>query len=63
MALDSRSQRASSVQILAPFVLAPPLPDAVLSQTDRQHIAWTYAGVLATSTQTPSSARIRRRRR
>lgn len=45
--LDTRQKRASSVGILLAFVLAPPLPDATISQGDRQHIAWSYAGILA----------------
>ena len=48
MALDTRSKRASSVGILLAFVLAPPLPDGTLGQGDRQHIAATYSGILAT---------------
>ena len=47
MALDSRSKRASSVGLGLLFVLAPPSPDGALAQGDRQHIAASYAGVLA----------------
>lgn len=46
--LDTRSKRASSVQILAPAVLSPVLPDATIDQGDRQHVALTYSGILAT---------------
>jgi hypothetical protein len=45
--LDSRSKRASSVQILAPFILAPVLPDGTIAQADRQHIALSYSGIQA----------------
>jgi len=45
--LDTRSKRASSVQVMAPYILSPVLPDGTLSQGDRQHIAWTYSGILA----------------
>jgi hypothetical protein len=45
--LDTRSKRASSVGILSLFVLAPPLPDGTIDQGDRQHIAWSYSGILA----------------
>ena len=45
--LDTRSKRASSVQVLLPFLAAPVLPDGTLSQGDRQHIAWAYSGILA----------------
>jgi len=47
MALDTRSKRASSVGLLLAFMLAPVLPDATLSQGDRQHAAQTYSGILA----------------
>ncbi len=45
--LDTRQKRASCVSLLVPFVLAPPLPDADIDQGDRQHIAFSYAGVAA----------------
>jgi hypothetical protein len=48
--LDTRSKRASSVQIKEPYNLAPPEPTLVfgdIDQADRQHIAWTYSGILA----------------
>lgn len=45
--LDSRSKRASSVQILVPSLVAPVLPDGTLAQGDRQHIAWSYSGIAA----------------
>lgn len=47
--LNTRSKRASSVGILLPFVLAPPLPDGLIDAADRQHIADTYSGILAGS--------------
>ena len=49
--LDTRSKRASSVQILAPWMLAPVLPDGSIAQADRQHIAWSYSGILATAAE------------
>ena len=45
--LDTRSKRASSAQVLAPYVLAPPLPDGTIARGDRQHIAFSYSGILA----------------
>jgi len=45
--LDTRSKRASSVQLLVPSTLAPVLPDATLDQGDRQHIALSYSGIAA----------------
>lgn len=51
--LDSRSKRASSVGMLTPWVLAPPLPDGTLAQGDRQHIAWSYSGILAAGAVVP----------
>lgn len=48
--LDSPSKRASSVGILLGFaLLVPPAPDGTIDQGDRQHIAWSYSGILATS--------------
>lgn len=45
--LDTRSKRASSVQIIASYILSVVLPDGTISQGDRQHIPWTYSGILA----------------
>ncbi len=47
MGLATRSKRASSVGLLSPFVLAPPLPDGAIQAEDRHHIAGCYAGELA----------------
>ena len=45
--LDTRSKRASSVNVLKPWTLALVLPDGAIGQADRQHSAWAYAGILA----------------
>lgn len=45
--MDTRSKRASSVNILLSMTLAPVLPDGTISQADRQHIAWSYSGITA----------------
>lgn len=44
---DSTSKRRSSVQALLTFAAAPPLPDGTLDAGDRQHMAFSYSGVLA----------------
>lgn len=44
--LDTRSKRASSIQTLKSYVIAPPLPDGTIGQGDRQHIAFTYSGIV-----------------
>lgn len=48
MAIDTRSKRASAVQVIAPWQLAPVLPDGTIGQLDRQHCVWVYSGILAT---------------
>jgi hypothetical protein len=45
--LDTRSKRASSVGLALAFLLAPVLPDGTIGPGDRQHIAWSYSGILA----------------
>lgn len=47
--LDSASKRISSVGLLG-TVLALPLPDGTLGQGDRQHIGFSYSGILAGAT-------------
>ena len=49
MPVDTRSKRASSVNILLSTTLALVLPDGVMSQADRQHTAWSYSGIAATA--------------
>jgi hypothetical protein len=44
--LDTRSKRASSVALFG-LLLSPVLPDGTLSQGGRQHVAFSYSGVLA----------------
>ena len=56
--LDTRSKRASSVQILLPFLLAPILPDGALDQADRQHMAHSYSGILASGGAAPATLRL-----
>ena len=50
--LDTRSKRASSVNILKPFMADLVLPDATISQGDRQHIVFAYSGILAAASST-----------
>ena len=47
--LDTRSKRASSVQVLQPALLAPVLPDGTIGQGDRQHTAHAYSGIAASA--------------
>ncbi len=47
MGLNTRSKRASSVGVLALFILAPPLPDGAIQAEDRRHILGCYSGYLA----------------
>lgn len=56
--LDTRSKRASSVALLIWSTLAPVLPDNTISQGDRQHIAHTYSGILASAIAGTSPDRI-----
>lgn len=55
MPVDTRSKRASSVQILMPWALAPVFPDGTLDQGDRQHIALAYSGILAIAPIVPTT--------
>lgn len=45
--LDTRSQRASSVGLFKPYVLALPFPDGAIGPGDRQHSLWDYSGIMA----------------
>ena len=45
--LNTRSKRASSVNLLKPYIVDLVLPDASIDQGDRQHSVWAYSGILA----------------
>lgn len=44
--MDTRSKRASSVNLLKPYAAALVLPDGDIDAGDRKHSAWDYAGEL-----------------
>jgi len=51
MPLDTSSKRRSSVSILQPWqatALAPTDSPGVVDAPDREHVAWSYSGILAT---------------
>lgn len=45
--LDTRLKRSSAVGVLAPWMMGLPGPDGTVGPGDRQHVAWTYSGLLA----------------
>jgi hypothetical protein len=50
MPVNTPSKRRSSVNLLSPWQGSPPSPTdtaGVIDQADREHIAWTYSGILA----------------
>jgi hypothetical protein len=50
MAVDTRNKRANCLNVANPFKFSAPNPDgAISSQADRQHMAYAYLGILATS--------------
>jgi len=51
MAIDTRSKRASVLGIAAAITLTLPLSDGTVGQPDRQHVAYSYAGLTATTAE------------
>jgi hypothetical protein len=49
MAVDTRSKRASVLGIGLAAALTLPLVDGTVGQPDRQHVAFCYAGVAAST--------------
>jgi hypothetical protein len=47
VAIDTRSKRASSVNVALPFRLTMPLPDGTIGAGDRQHMSFSYSGISA----------------
>jgi hypothetical protein len=56
--LDSRSRRASSVNLLKSYAATLVLPDGTISAADRQHTAWAYSGILAAAPVEPPPDKI-----
>ena len=51
--LDTPSKRASGLQFWKPWWVAQPIADGALAQGDRQHIARSYSGILASGAVIP----------
>ena len=49
MAIDTRDKRSSAIHVSLPWRGLLPLPDGSLNQGDRQHTAYMYRGILASS--------------
>jgi hypothetical protein len=47
MAIDTASRRASAMNFSRGHTVAMPVPDGTVSQEDRQHLAYMYAGIQA----------------
>jgi hypothetical protein len=47
MAVDTRNKRASVLGIATAIALTLPLADGAVGQGDRQHVAFSYAGITA----------------
>jgi hypothetical protein len=47
--LDTRSKRQSHVRLVKPYSADLPGTDGTIAQGDRQHLAWLYSGILASS--------------
>lgn len=48
MAIDTAQKRRSALGIGQPWMVVPPAPDgSVSTQADRQHLAFSYSGILA----------------
>lgn len=55
MAVDTSNKRASVVGLCAAFVITLPAPDASITQDDRQHVAYSYAGISAATALSPTA--------
>ena len=49
MALDTAAKRASALQVVKPWTIVHPPPDATIAAADRQHLARMYSGIAAAS--------------
>lgn len=47
MAVDTRDERASVLGFTTPFGFPLPNPDGSVEQADRQHVSFSYPGILA----------------
>lgn len=49
MAIDTAAKRSSCLDHEEVWQFGIPLPDGTIGQGDRQHLIWTYSGILAIS--------------
>lgn len=47
MAIDTAAKRSSCLDHEEVWQFGMPLPDGAIGQGDRQHLVWTYSGILA----------------
>ncbi len=47
MAIDTAAKRSSCLDYEEVWSSGIPLPDGIISQADRQHLLWSYSGILA----------------
>lgn len=53
--MDTRNKRASAIGVAFVAALILPAPDATVGQPDRQHAAYSYAGIQAITGETSPS--------
>ena len=46
MAIDTAAKRSSCLDFEEVWTAGTPFPDGVVDQADRQHLIWSYSGIL-----------------
>ncbi len=47
MAIDTEQKRKSAATVAAVWLVVSVVPSGIIAQADRQHIGWSYSGILA----------------
>ena len=51
MAIDTAAKRSSCLDFEEVWTAGIPLPDGAVGQADRQHLLWSYSGILVSAVE------------
>lgn len=58
MSIDTAAKRSSCLDFEEIWVAGIPFPDSIVDQGDRQHLLWSYAGIVIAGGIVPGSVTI-----
>lgn len=58
MAIDTAAKRSSALDFEEVWTAGIPFPDSIVDQGDRQHLLWSYAGIIIAGGIIPGAAAV-----